>query len=76
MKWAKKLAEGTLEALRCFLQLAFESVNLLRYVIELFSSQRSRFRNLLDFAIRFAHCRSNSYRNSREPAFSCHRRPP
>src|SRR6266850_1391586 len=54
------------------LHLAFEGVDLLRYVIELFSSKRSCFRHFLNSAIRFAHCGSDTYCNSRQPAFLSH----
>src|SRR6266704_1564168 len=70
------LAQGTFQALGGFLQLPLESVDLLGYIIKLFLSQRSRSRNFLNSAIRFAHGGPNFHRNTSEPALSCHRWPP
>ena len=70
------LAQGAFEALRGFLQLALESIDLLRYVIELFFSQRSCSCDLLNFAIRLAHGGPDFHCDSREPALSSHPDPP
>src|SRR5882762_3370789 len=70
------LAQGAFQALRGFLQLVLESIDLLRYIIELFLSQRSCPSDLLNFAIRLAHGCPNSYCNSREPILSGHLDPP
>src|SRR5882762_28788 len=59
-----------------FSELALEGIDLLRYIIKLFFSQRSCSCNLLDSAIRFAHCSPNSHRNSSELTLSGHRSPP
>lgn len=70
------LGQGVFQPFRSFLQLALERIDLLRYIIKLFLSQRTRPCHLLDFAIRLAHGRPNFHRNSREPALFSHRKPP
>src|SRR6266481_8052641 len=75
-RWVSSLAQGAFQALRGFLQLALESIDLLGYIIELFFCQRSRPRKFLNPAIRFAHGSPDTHRNSRELTLSGHRSPP
>jgi len=49
-----KSSSGAFQALRGFLQLALESIDLLRYIIELLLSQRSCPCDLLNSTIRSA----------------------
>ncbi len=75
-RWVSSLAQGAFQALRGFLQLALESIDLLRYIIELFFSQRSCPCDLLNSTIRSAHGGPNFHRDSREPTLSSHPHPP
>src|SRR5260370_18991117 len=70
------LAQRAFQALGGFLQLPLESVDLLRYIIKLFFSQRACSRNLLNSAVRFAHGGPNFHRNTSEAALFWHREPP
>jgi hypothetical protein len=60
-----KLRERALETFRGLLQLALEGVHLFGDVYKLFLGKDSGFRDLMGFAIRFAHGASDADRHSR-----------
>ena len=70
--WDSNLTEGAPQALRGFLQLALEGVDLFRYIVELLFRQRSCFCNFLNATIRSAHRGPNSHRYFRESTLFCH----
>ena len=70
------LTQGLPEAPGGLEQLALEDLDLFGDVMELFFGEHAGLCDLLGFAIRLAHCRSNADRNSSEPALLGHFDPP
>jgi hypothetical protein len=70
------LCQGALQTLCGLPQLALKSLDLLRYILELFFGKHSCLRNLMSRAIRSAHCGPDFHRNLPESAPSGHVIPP
>jgi hypothetical protein len=73
---ARDLSKGASETFRGLLQLALESVDLLRDILKLSLSKHSSFGDLVGGAIGSAHCAPDSLRDTGESALPGHVYPP
>jgi hypothetical protein len=73
---ARDLSKGAFETFRGLLQLALESIDLLRDVLKLSLCKHASFGNLVSGAIRSADCAPDSLRDSCESALPGHVYPP